>query len=162
LWGRYSRIATPTRKRVTPPRVWRGVADASEFDGESLTMIFRKMGKVYTNTHLREKRNQLRNNGTPAEAVLWNSLKNSQLEGRKFRRQHSIENYIVDFYCVSEKLAVELDGQGHFTVHGSRYDDDRDMLLKKYGIRTLRYENELIFKSIESVLEDIKSHFKQS
>jgi|SRR6185437_15122697 len=120
------------------------------------------MGKVYTNTHVKENRRELRNNGTPAEARLWNHLKNSQLESRKFRRQHSIENYVLDFYCVSEKLAVELDGQGHFTIHGNRHDDDRDIILKKYGIRTLRYENKLIYNNIESVLEDIKSHFKQS
>ena len=125
-------------------------------------MILKKMGKIYTNTHVKENRKELRNNGTPAEATLWNHLKNSQLEGRKFRRQHSIENYIVDFYCVSEKLVVELDGQGHFTIHGSKHDDDRDVVLKKYGIKTLRYENKLIFDNIESVLEDIKSHFKQS
>ena len=92
------------------------------------------MGKVYTNTLLRERRKLLRNEGTPAEATLWNCLKNSQLEGRKFRRQHSVENYILDFYCVSEKLAVELDGQEHFTIHGSRHDDDRDRVLKKYEI----------------------------
>ncbi len=120
------------------------------------------MGKIYTNTNLKEKRRDLRNNGTPAEGRLWIYLKNSQLEGRKFRRQHSIENYILDFYCVSEKLAVELDGQEHFTIHGSRNNDHRDVVLKKYGIRTIRYENKLIFNNIESVFEDIKSHFKQS
>ena len=56
------------------------------------------------------KRKKLRNNLTPAEAALWNLLKNSQLEGRKFRRQHSVGFYILDFYCPSERMAIELDG----------------------------------------------------
>jgi hypothetical protein len=63
--------------------------------------------------HLKTFRQKLRNNLTPAEAKLWAYIKNSQVEGRKFRRQHSVDNYILDFYCPSERLAIELDGQGH-------------------------------------------------
>ena len=117
------------------------------------------MGEFYNQKTQEQNRKQLRNNSTVAEAVLWTRLKGSQLEGRKFRRQYSVEKYILDFYCPAEKLAVELDGAGHFTIEGSRYDDERELVLKEFGIRTLRYENKLIFNNIESVLEDIKSHF---
>lgn len=56
--------------------------------------------------YLIDIRKELRRNMTPAEAYIWNELKGSQLEGRKFRRQHSIYNYIVDFYCPSEQLII--------------------------------------------------------
>ncbi len=117
------------------------------------------MGEFYNRKEHEQNRKQLRNNGTAAEAVLWTRIKGGQLVGRKFRRQYSVENYVLDFYCPSEKLAIELDGKGHFTIDGSRHDDDRDQVLKKFGIRTLRYENKLIYHNIESVLEDIKANF---
>jgi len=74
---------------------------------------------------LKQIRKDLRNNLTPAEAELWKHLKNSGLEGRKFRRQHSVGFYVLDFYCPQEQLAVELDGQGHFTSSGQEYDSER-------------------------------------
>jgi very-short-patch-repair endonuclease len=120
------------------------------------------MGEYYNRKPLKKLRRNLRNEGTPAEAVLWTMIKKSQLEGRKFRRQFSIENYVVDFYCVSEKLAIELDGQEHFTVQGNRNDLERSKVIEKYGIRILRYENKLIYNSLESVLEDIKSNFNET
>jgi len=55
-------------------------------------------------------RRKLRSKMTPAEAKLWTYLKGKQLEGKKFRRQHSVSRYILDFYCPSSKLAIELDG----------------------------------------------------
>jgi len=67
-------------------------------------------------------RRKLRNALTPAEARLWTLLKRAAL-GRKFRRQHSVGRYILDFYCPSEKLAVELDGEDHFMPWGITYDN---------------------------------------
>ena len=110
-------------------------------------------------TYLKDKRKELRKNITPAEATLWNSLKNKQLEGRKFRRQHSINNYILDFYCPSEKLVVELDGDHHFSDQGLENDQLRDAYLKSLGIKVLRFENDVVFWSIEYVLETIKNEF---
>ena len=109
--------------------------------------------------HLKTYRKQLRNNLTPSEAILWNNLKNKQLDGRKFRRQHSIANYILDFYCPSEKLAIELDGHGHFEANQRTYDFNRDRFIESYGIRVLRFENKLIFNQLELVLEMIKNNF---
>lgn len=87
-------------------------------------------------------------------------LKNKQLGGRKFRRQYSVGNYILDFYCTSERLCVELDGAGHFTSAGFEYDQKRTESLQSHHIRVIRFENKEVFDHIEAVLEEIKRHFK--
>lgn len=69
--------------------------------------------EIHNRKYLKQRRKDLRNNATISEKRLWIALKKSQLKGRKFRRQHSIENYIVDFYCPSEKLIIEVDGNMH-------------------------------------------------
>ena len=117
------------------------------------------MDRAHNKKYLKEKRKHLRNNGTSAEATLWRLLSNKKLEGRKFRRQHSVENYILDFYCPSEKLAIELDGARHFTELGLKEDESRDKELQRLGIRVLRFENEDVFKATNAVLEKIASHF---
>jgi very-short-patch-repair endonuclease len=108
---------------------------------------------------LKQQRKHLRNHSTSAEATLWNYLKSSQLDGRKFRRQHSIEFYILDFYCPSEKLNIELDGQEHFEGYGLVQDEKRDEFLKSLNIKILRFENKQIFENIDWVLNEIKTHF---
>jgi len=104
-------------------------------------------------------RKSLRRNLTTAEAVLWKMLQKRKLDGRKFRRQHSIGKYILDFYCPNEKLAVELDGQGHFEMAHSEYDVERSEFLISKGIKVLRFENKSIFEFSELVLEEIKNNF---
>jgi len=115
---------------------------------------------IHNKPELKTLRKQLRNNSTSAEAVLWIQLKHSQLEGRKFRRQHSIGNYIVDFYCPEEQLAIELDGDPHFWEEGIQYDQIRDGYLNSKGIQVIRFENTWIFGDMEYVLHEIKKHFK--
>ncbi len=115
----------------------------------------------HNNKFLKEYRKELRNNLTSAEARLWMILKNKQLEGRKFRRQHSIDNFIVDFYCPSEKLVIELDGQVHYNPVSENKDFERDFVLKKYEISVLRFENKMIFKEPEIVINTIKAEFKK-
>src|SRR5687768_9463746 len=95
--------------------------------------------------YLRTFRRNLRTNLTPAEARLRSLLKNSQLEGRKFRRQHSISGYILDFYCSSEKLGIELDGEVHFNELAAQYDHERSLFLMYFGVRVLRIENKWVF-----------------
>ena len=63
---------------------------------------------IFNNPELKERRRELRKKSTPAEIELWKKLKNKSLEGRKFRRQYSIEKFILDFYCVEERLGIEL------------------------------------------------------
>jgi very-short-patch-repair endonuclease len=119
------------------------------------------MGTIYNKIELKEFRRHLRHNLTPAEAIMWKALQNKQLEGRKFRRQHSVGKYVLDFYCPSERLAVELDGAGHYTLHGGFHDEERDEYLQKLNIRVVRFENKEVYFSLEMVLEEIKSWFKK-
>ncbi len=110
----------------------------------------------------KEFRRELRNNATPAEVALWKALQGKQLDGFKFRRQHSIGNYILDFFCPSANLAIKLDGGQHFTKEGKEYDAVRDEFLWSVGITVLRYANNLIFENLDGVLEDIREHLRIS
>ncbi|MCM4155140.1 endonuclease domain-containing protein [Gramella sp. AN32] len=118
------------------------------------------MKRIHNKKHLEPYRKKLRKSLTPGEAFLWKQLQNSKLEGRKFRRQHSIENYVVDFYCPSERLVIELDGQVHFNPVAQDYDKIRTEFLNSLGIKVLRFENKMVFENLELVLEEIKLNFK--
>jgi very-short-patch-repair endonuclease len=119
------------------------------------------MDEQCLNNHpeLKTFRRQLRNELTPAEAKLWDYLKGKKLEGRKFRRQHSVGPFILDFYCPAERLGIELDGQPHFHPAAREYDRERDIFLEFYGICVLRFENHTIFNRPEYVLNCIKACF---
>ena len=110
---------------------------------------------------LKETRKYLRTHSTSAEAELWKYLKNKKLIGRKFRRQHSIENYIVDFYCSQEKLIVELDGDPHGDYIQIQQDEIRDKKLTNLGYKVLRFENRFVFQDIEWVLSEISDSFRE-
>lgn len=107
--------------------------------------------------YLKDYRRNLRKNLTPAEAALWSLLKNKQVFGLKFRRQTSIENYIVDFYCPQYKIVIELDGEPHFTQEQVDKDLIRDKRLKELGHFILRYENLVVFDHPDFIFDDIKS-----
>ncbi len=109
-----------------------------------------------------ERRKELRKNLTPAEAFLWKHLKAKQLEGRKFHKQHSIDWYIVDFYCPSEKLTIELDGQVHLNPIVQEYDQKRTSHLENLGFTVIRFENKMVFENLPSVLKTIKDNFTHS
>ncbi len=104
-------------------------------------------------------RKKLRKDLTPAEAKRWTLLNGSQLDGRKFRRQHSVGRYILDFYCPSEHLAIELDGAVHDNDAAQAHDLDRRKFLEQMGIKVLRFENKLVFQQTEGVLVEIRRHF---
>ena len=107
------------------------------------------------------KRQQLRINSTEAENLLWEHLKNKQLGGRKFRRQHSIGCFIIDFYCPTEMLCVELDGQHHFTTNGEFRDLEKTGFLESFGIKVIRFENRLVSEELDFVLKSIQENFKK-
>ena len=105
---------------------------------------------------LKECRRDLRTDGTKAEAVLWKVLRAKQVAGLQFRRQFSIGNHILDFYCPSIRLAIELDGDYHFHVEQPSIDFERDMeLLLEHGIKTLRFENITVFKQQYLIIDAI-------
>jgi very-short-patch-repair endonuclease len=115
---------------------------------------------IHNLKHLEERRKELRKNLTSAEATLWKQLQKSQLNGRKFRRQSSIKNFIVDFYCPKEKLIIELDGAYHLDFAQQIYDLERTRQLESLGFKVIRFENKLVFEHLQDVLNEIISNFK--
>ncbi len=109
--------------------------------------------------YLKTFRSKLRHRLTPAEATLWKTLKISQLDGRKFRRQHSIGNFILDFFCPAERLGIELDGEVHNSDRAIAYDHERKLFLADQGIKVLRFENRTVFEEYEYVLARVRAEF---
>ena len=116
--------------------------------------------KIHSFKYLKDRRKDLRKNLTSAEATLWKSLQRKQLKGRKFRRQHSVLNFIVDFYCPNEKLIVELDGAVHFEFSRQNYDNERTEKLELEGFTIIRFENKEVFENLEFVLGEIANNFE--
>ena len=112
--------------------------------------------------YLKQKRRDLRNDLTSAEATMWRYLKHSKLDGRKFRRQHSVGDYILDFYCPSEKLAVELDGSSHDDDAAQSYDELRTVFLNRVGIKVIRFQNDEVFDFEELICDEIRKHFRMT
>ena len=106
-----------------------------------------------------QQRRELRSQLTPEESYLWAHLQHRKLAGRKFRRQHSVGPYILDFYCPAEKLAVELDGSSHDHEAAQGHDEQRTRFLTRLGIRTLRFQNQEVRKNLEGVLMAIEREF---
>ena len=115
---------------------------------------------IHNLKHLEERRKELRKSLTSAEATLWKYLQKSQLNSRKFRRQHSIKKFIVDFYCPKEKLIIELDGAYHLDFAQQLYDLERTKQLETLGFKVIRFENKLVFENLPDVLNEISSNFK--
>ena len=110
---------------------------------------------------LKSLRKDLRNNATPAEIKLWGRLQRSNLGGYKFRRQHSAGPYILDFYCPSEKLAIELDGDSHFTDEAIAHDIERTAYLNALSIKVLRFLNTDIYDNLIVVCERILAEMQE-
>jgi len=115
--------------------------------------------RPHNRPYLQTFRTKLRRRLTPAEAILWKALQGSKLDGRKFRRQHSVGDYILDFYCDSERLAVELDGQVHRNDQAEASDYKRKLFLNRLGIKVIRFENFQVFEDSEHVMARIRSYF---
>lgn len=105
---------------------------------------------------LRKTATEFRKEMTEAEAIFWNRVRNRNLCGKKFRREHPLFKFIVDFYCPEKKLVVEIDGKIH--DFQKEYDERRTYELEKFGIKVLRFANEDILNNIENVLEEVKKH----
>lgn len=101
---------------------------------------------------LRKFARDMRKAPTDAEAMLWGILRARQLDNMRFRRQHPIENYIVDFICLEEKLIIEVDGSQHAE---SEYDEKRDARLKELGYIVLRFWNDEILENSDGMTQMI-------
>src|SRR5688572_19212850 len=100
-----------------------------------------------------EKARKLRRDSTDAEKRLWNRLRDRQLDGEKFRRQHPFPPYILDFFCEERMLAIELDGGQHNEPEEQAYDQQRTDYLEKNGVKVIRFWNNEVMQNIEGVLE---------
>ena len=110
------------------------------------------MSLVFNLKSQKQKRQLLRNHATDAERILWSRLKGRQLLGFKFRRQHGIGVFVLDFYCPESKLAIEIDGATHRSEAEREYDRRRQEYIELYKIHFLRFTNSDVYINLDSVL----------
>ena len=113
-----------------------------------------------SNPRLRDHARALRSNATDAERALWQRIRGQQL-GVRFRRLHMIEPFVIDFYCVELKLAVELDGGQHNDAENHRADVERTIFLKTSGATLLRYWNNDALANTDSILAQLCSEIER-
>ena len=106
---------------------------------------------------LHGRRTELRKNQTIHEAKLWSLIRGSSL-GYKFRRQHSMGSYILDFYCAEKKLAIEIDGSQH--LENKEYDNERDVYMESLGTRMPRFWNNEIDTTLDGVILEITEYLE--
>jgi very-short-patch-repair endonuclease len=106
-----------------------------------------------TTPELDQRARELRREATPAEQALWEALRAGRLDGHKFRRQHPLGRFILDFYCAKSRLCVEVDGEVHEKQRVR--DMARDTSLFSHGILTQRFTNEQVFRDLPGVLKAI-------
>lgn len=107
-----------------------------------------------------EQARELKRGMTKAEKSLWQELRGRKLNGLKFRRQHPFENYILDFYCAEKKLVIEVDGAVHDNDIQKENDEMRTERLKEFGVRILRFRNEVVQNDIKGILAQIIDNTK--
>ncbi len=105
---------------------------------------------------------RLRTNPTRAEQSLWAKLRHNQIYGLKFRRQHGIGSYIVDFFCAERTLVIEVDGDVHAAQTQQTKDLERENYLKSLGLQVVRYTNDEVIKNLDEVLEDLSSRVSKA
>jgi very-short-patch-repair endonuclease len=113
------------------------------------------MTELYNKSSEREKRRILRKDMPRAEILVWERLRDRQIEGCKFRRQYSIGVFVVDFYAPELKLALEIDGASHFEEGIPEYDRERQIFLEGKGTTVLRFTNDQIYRDLEAVVQVI-------
>lgn len=115
--------------------------------------------KIHDVALLTSVRRELRQNQTPAEDLFWHAVKNRAL-GYKFRRQASIERFIVDFYCAEKRLIIEIDGKVHLEKLQKENDQVRDEFFRKLDYKVLRFTNEMVENTLKDVLHKLKTELE--
>jgi very-short-patch-repair endonuclease len=126
----------------SPRHLWRGARGEVAITG-SQSVAAEKL----------ELARKFRREMTSQERILWQALRGNQLDGLHFRRQQVIAGFVVDFYCASRRLAIEIDGDSHLSR--IEYDAERDLALAGMGIKTLRINNNEVDSDLERVLQRI-------
>jgi len=104
----------------------------------------------------------LRKESTPAEELFWKIVRNRNILGFKFRRQHPLLHYIADFYCHEALLVIELDGDIHNLEEIKKKDTEREKAITELGITVIRFTNDEIFTEIGNVLTKVEAHLKNT
>lgn len=102
-----------------------------------------------------ERKRQLRSEATRSEQILWSKLRTKQIQNLRFRRQHGIGPYIVDFYCPEKFVVIEVDGDIHAMEDHKEMDQQRENYLKSLGLEVIRYVNDDILNRLDVVLDDL-------
>ena len=145
-----------TRNSSSPSKLEGAGGSVTASQNESMTASPNHHKRIKNIPKVKIIRRELRNHSTKAEKSLWNWLKQDQIKGFRFRRQFSIDNFILDFYCPRLKLCIELDGDYHYHVLQPLKDAERDKLLfDKHGIHTLRFENYIVFEQPHTIINAI-------
>jgi very-short-patch-repair endonuclease len=118
-------------------------------------VVEKSMAEHYNKSSMKQRRKMLRNNLSKAEAIMWNYLSRRKMHGYKFRRQHSIDQYVLDFYCPELKLAIEIDGDSHFISGAEEYDKVRQEHIESFGVHFLRFTNMDVCENIDGVCQTI-------
>ncbi|MEL6459804.1 MAG: endonuclease domain-containing protein [Cyanobacteria bacterium J06621_15] len=113
------------------------------------------MTQIYNKKLEKEKRRKLRQDIVKAEKIIWNKIRNRQIEDCKFRRQYSVDKFVIDFYNPILKLAIEIDGKSHFKDGIAEYDRERQSYIESLGIRFIRFTNNEVYENLDDVLEGI-------
>jgi very-short-patch-repair endonuclease len=119
------------------------------------------MGTTNDQSIQKSFRQHLRRRSTQAELALWMNLRHRQLLGYKFRRQHGIGLYILDFYCPALRLAIEVDGASHESVEAKGNDKRRQLVLERLGVRFLRYTDDQVLGNISNVVAAIEGEIRK-
>lgn len=113
------------------------------------------MTQLYNKKSEKEKRRSLRQNIVKAEKIIWEKIRNRQIEDCKFRRQYSVDKFVIDFYNPILKLAIEIDGESHFLEGAVEYDRERQTYIESFGIKFIRFTNNDVYHNLDGVLESI-------
>jgi very-short-patch-repair endonuclease len=116
------------------------------------------MAHIHNTKYLRLIRKSLRTNMTEQEVILWSILKNNKW-GYKFRRQHSIGNFIADFFCPGKRLIIELDGSQH--LDNKEYDEERTNYFNNLGIRVIRFWNNEVKNNLNGVMIKVEDELRR-
>ncbi|MDZ7717316.1 MAG: endonuclease domain-containing protein [Balneolaceae bacterium] len=144
------------RENKTPLSRGRGAGGEGEKSNKSIKLSLHAGAEPYQFRYAKELRREM----TKAEEVLWEQLRARRFLNLKFRRQHPILDFVVDFYCHELKLIVEADGKYHSEENTQYYDDERTKELQRYGYLVIRFSNEEILNDMDQVLRQLKKKVK--
>jgi phosphoribosylformylglycinamidine synthase subunit PurQ / glutaminase len=131
----------------------------TDTDSNDLSPYYSSSPEEWFKLKLRTR--ELRHESTEAEKQLWQAIRNRTVEGAKFRRQHTIGPFVVDFICMESRLILEVDGTVHDQPDQRDYDEARQQYLEGHGYRVIRFKNAAVLETLETVVDQIRLALKK-